>query len=181
MVAAFYLLLVIGHIGLFDVIYFHRYRCQLHMRPECHSEQFWHLVRHLIYGFQFIVIANFRFHGNALILLAILYASDVFIAWADVWIETISRKAQGGLPRLEYLMHIVLSLLIGIYLMLVWQTLWPDRLLPTDIVYHPPEVPGLLRIYMTGMGVLAFAAFFHDLIGWLKMGQRIKLSQVPPP
>ena len=176
MVAAFYLLLVIGHIGLFDVLYFHYYRCALHTRPECHREQFWHLVRHVIYGLQFLIIANLRFHGAALLFLVVLYGADVLIAWSDVWEETISRRSQGGLPRAEYFMHIVLSLLVGAYILLVGQNVWPDRLLAAGIVMDPPAVPGVFRLYMTGMGVCAFFAFAHDLAGWLRMGRQIRLA-----
>lgn len=50
MAAAFYLLLVIGHVGFFDVLYFHTYRCGLQHRLECQREVFWHTLRHLIYG-----------------------------------------------------------------------------------------------------------------------------------
>ncbi len=63
MAAAFYLLLVIGHLGFFDVLYFHIYRCGLHRRPECQREVFWHTMRHFVYGAQFLAIANLRFHG----------------------------------------------------------------------------------------------------------------------
>jgi len=174
MVAAFYLLLVIGHIGLFDVIYFHFYRCRLHERPECHREVFWHTTRHVIYGLQFLIIANLRFHGVALLLLATIYAADVAIAWSDVWEETVSRRNQGGLPRAEYFMHIVLSLLVGGYILLVGQNVWPDRLLPAAIVIAPPAVPTLLRLYMSVMGATAFIAFAHDLFGWLRMHQQLK-------
>jgi len=38
------------------------------------------------------------------VLLVILYGADVFIAWSDVWEETVSRRDQGGLPRAEYFM-----------------------------------------------------------------------------
>ena len=176
MVAAFYLLLVIGHIGVFDVLYFHYYRCRLHLRPECHKEQLWHLIRHIIYGLQFLIIANFRFHGYALLVLATIYAADVFIAWSDVWEETISRRGQGGLPRGEYFMHIVLSLLVGGYILLVGQSVWPDRLLPAALVFDPPSVPFLLRLYMSVMGTMAFVAFTHDLLGWLRMGRQIRLG-----
>ena len=176
MVAAFYLLLVIGHIGVFDVTYFHYYKCALHTRPECHREQFWHLVRHIIYGLQFLIIANLRFHGAALLLLAALYGADVFIAWSDVWEETVSRRDQGGLPRVEYFMHIVLSLMVGGYIVLVAQNVWPDRLLASAIVVDPPAVPALLRLYMSVMGVCAFFAFAHDLTAWLRMGHQIRLA-----
>lgn len=167
MVTAFYLLLVIGLLGAFDVIYFHIYRCGLAERAESQREVLWHTARHLIYAAQFLVIANLRLHGAALLLLVLLYAADVFVAWADVWEEKKSRASQGGLPRGEYLMHIVLSVLVGLYLSNVFSTVWPDRLLPSGILVQPPEVPAVLRWTMTLMGVGALAAFVHDLIGWL--------------
>ncbi len=178
MVAAFYLLLVIGHIGLFDVVYFHYYRCRLHARPECHREVFWHTIRHVIYGLQFLIIANLRFHGAALLVLGGIYAADVFIAWTDVWEETLSRRNQGGLPRAEYFMHIVLSLLVGAYILLVGQNVWPDRHLPAAVVFAPPAVPALARLYMSVMGAMAFVAFAHDLVGWLRMHRQMKAVPV---
>jgi hypothetical protein len=178
MVAAFYLLLVIGHLGVFDVLYFHTYRCQLDRRPECQREVLWHTLRHAIYATQFIVIANFRFHGAALFLLAFVYGADVFIAWADVLEETDSRRAQGGLPRGEYFMHIVLSLLVGCYFMLVLQTVWSDRNLPIAIVFDPPPVPALLRVYMTLMGIGAIGAFFVDSYRWFTFHRRPALQVV---
>jgi len=110
------------------------------------------------------------------VLLVILYGADVFIAWSDVWEETVSRRDQGGLPRAEYFMHIVLSLMVGAYIVLVGQNVWPDRLLTTGIVIDPPAVPTLLRLYMSVMGVCAFFAFTHDLAGWLRMGRQIRLA-----
>ena len=124
---SFYLLLIIAHLGVLDVIYFHNYKCKLHLRPECQREVFWHVWRHLIYALQFIWIANFRFHGFALVLLGVLYFFDIFIAWADVLEENKSRAAQGGLPRGEYFMHVVLSLLVGAYLINTFQIVWADR------------------------------------------------------
>jgi hypothetical protein len=37
-------------------------------------------------------------------------------------------------------------------------------------------VPGLLRLYMSMMGVCAFFAFAHDLASWLRMGRQIRLA-----
>jgi hypothetical protein len=167
----FYILLIAGHLGFFDVVYFHFYKCQLHKRKECHTEVLWHSLRHFIYAAQFIYIANFRFHGFALLALATLYACDVFIAWADVLSETASRKAQGGLPRGEYFMHVLLSLLIGAYLMSVAQISWPDRLLSTEVVISPPDVFPLLRWHMTFMGVSALCLGTHDMFKWIVRGR----------
>jgi len=167
METAFYILLVAGHLGIFDVIYFHNYKCNLSARRECQREVFWHTIRHAVYATQFIVIANLRFHGLALLILGMVYAADVIVAWSDVLEETASRRSQGGLPRGEYFMHIVLSLLIGAYLMTVAKTVWPDRSLETAIVLDPPAVPFVLRAYMTVMGITAFGTFLYDLRGWL--------------
>jgi hypothetical protein len=170
--AAFYLLFLIGHLGFFDVLYYHTYRCGLHRRPECQREVLWHTMRHFVYGCQFLAIANLRFHGAALLLLAALYVADVYIAWADVWEETESRRALGGLPRGEYFMHVVLSVLVGAYLATVAQAVWPDVRLPAAVVVSPPPVPALLRLYMTLMGVGAFVYFAFDLRRWLGFERR---------
>src|SRR5262245_43403081 len=131
MVTPFYLLLLIGHIGAFDVVYFHHLRCRLHERPECQREVLLHTSRHVVYGLQFSWVANLPFYGAALLLLLLLYAADVVIAWTDVWEETASRKLLGGLPRGEYLMHVVLTLLVGLYLATLAGVVWNDRTFPT--------------------------------------------------
>jgi hypothetical protein len=164
---AFYILLLAGNLGFLDILYFHTYRCRLMRRSECQREVLFHTLRHSVYAVQFIIIANIRFHGWTLLILAFLYACDVAIAWADVLEEPTSRAAQGGLPRGEYFMHIVLSLLVGAYLFAVAETVWPDRLLPTAVVVDPPHVPSLLRLMMTGMGFAAFGYFCHDMYGLL--------------
>ena len=164
----FYLLLLVGHLGAFDVVYFHWWKCRLADRPECRREQLWHTARHLIYALQFLWVANLRFHGAALWALGALYAADVFVAWADVWEERDSRKSQGGLPRGEYFMHIVLSVLVGGYMMAVFVACWPDRALPTAVVVDPPHVPVLLRALMTTMGVTALVVFARDLRQWVR-------------
>jgi hypothetical protein len=180
MEGAFYLLLFVGHLGVFDVIYFHQYRCKLQQRPECQREVFWHTIRHLVYGTQFVIIANLRFHGAALILLALIYAADVIVAWSDVLEETSSRRSQGGLPAGEYFMHVVLSLLIGCYFILVGQAVWPDRLIATAIVVDPPNAPFALRVYMSLMGVGALGAFCVDVFKWLSFRKQPAVAMIQP-
>lgn len=168
METSFYLLLFFAHLGVFDVLYFHVYKCQLHKRPECQREVFWHVLRHLIYALQFIWVANLRLQGWALLLLGALYFCDIFVAWADVLEENRSRATLGGLPRGEYFMHVVLSVFVGCYLMATVQAVWRDFYLPTNIVYAPPDVPLVLRLYMTIMAIAAFGNFVFDFHKWLK-------------
>src|SRR5262245_18330314 len=167
-------MLVLGNLGFFDVVLFHVYRCRLAERPECHREVSWHTARHLVYALQFLWVANLRFHGMALLALAVLYVADVIVAWSDVWEETASRKPQGGLPRGEYFTHIVLSVLVGCYLMSVARAVWPDRLLPAALVVDPPSVPFLLRALMTVMGATALVVFVVDLAGWVRRGRAFR-------
>ncbi len=176
METAFYILLFFAHLGVFDVLYYHNYKCKLNSRPECQREVFWHIWRHLIYALQFFWVANFRFHGWALVLLGVLYLFDIFIAWLDVLEENKSRALQGGLLRGEYFMHIVLSLLVGLYMMATFQAVWSDRSLTTAIVYAPPEVPFILRIYMITMGIVAFGNFLYDLYKWLGSNKELKVQ-----
>src|SRR5437879_6213612 len=163
MTAAFYLLLAIGCLGAFDVLYFHIGKCDLQSRPESQREVLWHTCRHLIYALQFIWVANLRPHGAALLALPLLYGADVFVAFSDVWEETKSRRGLGGLPRGEYFMHVVLSVLVGVYFCCVANAVWPDRALAAAVVVSPPPVPGLFRALMTLMGAGALVAFAHDL------------------
>jgi hypothetical protein len=179
MTAAFYLLLAIGLLGAFDVLYFHTWRGRLQERAECQREVLWHTARHLIYALQFLWVPHLRFQGWALTLLAALYAADVFVAWADVWEERDSRAPQGGVPRGEYLMHVVLSVLVGLYLMSVFHAVWPDRLLPTGLRVDPPAVPVALRTFMTVMGVVALASFARDLARWFAF-RRAPVASPPP-
>ncbi len=181
MAVAFYILLVAGMLGAFDVAWFHIYKTRLAQRPECQREVLFHTARHVIYGAQFLWVANLRFHGAALLLVVLLYGLDIFIAWADVLEETASRKAQGGLPRGEYFMHVVLSLLIGAYLLQIAQTVWSDWRLPTAIVLDPPPVPFLLRAMMTSMGVVALGFFAHDFRAWLGFRRLARSSQTDQP
>lgn len=178
MTAAFYLLLAIGLLGAFDVLYFHMWRGRLQERAECQREVLWHTVRHLIYGLQFLWVPHLRFQGAALGLLAVLYAADVFVAWADVWEERDSRAPQGGLPRGEYFMHVVLSVLVGLYLMSIFHAVWPERLLPTGLRVDPPAVPVALRTLMTVMGVVAVASFVRDLARWFAF-RRVPVAALP--
>ena len=172
MSAVFYLLLLIGFLGAFDVAYFHTYQFKLNARPECQKEVFWHTVRHLIYGLQFIAVANLRFYGPALLILALIFAADFFVAMSDVLSETSSRKLLGGLPRGEYFMHILLSVLVGIYLALYFIAVLPDWNFSGDILITGPDVPVILRLLMSVMGLTALALFVYDAKHWLDFRKR---------
>ena len=113
MLAAGVLLLAIGLVGAFDVFYFHRRHARLTERPQARREAWIHVARGVIYTLQLVVVPNVVFAGAWYAAFVALYVADVGIAVADVWCEPASRRELGGLPRGEYLAHIVLSVLVG--------------------------------------------------------------------
>lgn len=155
------LLAVIGLLGAFDIAYFHWYKCRLSERPESRLEVWIHAARGVIYALQFALVPNVRFNGVYYAAFAALFAADIAVAWTDVAIEPASRRSQGGLPRGEYFMHIVLSVLVGAYLHAIAGDSLGWRSLPSAVVIAPVDIPAWLRALLLAMsaGSLLVAAF----------------------
>src|SRR4051812_17169470 len=113
MLTASILLLAIALLGAFDIAYFHWYRCRLSERPESRTEAWIHVARGVVYTLQLALVPSVRFAGAWYAAFVAMFVADVAIAMADVAVEPASRKSQGGLPGGEYLMHVVLSVLVG--------------------------------------------------------------------
>lgn len=127
------LLFTIGILGAADIFIFHTIKGRLTQRTECRKEVVIHVLRGFVYAAQFVVIPNYRLTGGWFWALALLFVVDVIIAVTDVWEEPKSRAKQGGLSSAEYLMHIVLSVLVGAMLREVIAQTWGDWSLPTAI------------------------------------------------
>jgi hypothetical protein len=155
------LLAVIGLLGAFDIAYFHWYKCRLASRPESRLEVWIHIARGVIYALQFAIVPNVRLHGAYYAAFAALFVADVAVAWTDVAIEPDSRRSQGGLPRGEYFMHIVLSVLVGAYLHAIATDSLGWRHLPSAVVLAPVDIPAPLRALLLAMsaGSILVAAF----------------------
>lgn len=158
------LLVIIGTLGAFDIVYFHHYRCRLNQRPESQTESVVHVVRGVVYVLQLGLLPNVAFHGYWYVAFVSLFVADVAIAWIDVWIEPASRASQGGLPRGEYFMHIVLSVLVGAYLHGLAISTMHWTTLPTALVVEPAPVPALLRWTLNVMAIGCALATLWDLL-----------------
>ena len=126
MLTASCFLIAIGLLGAFDIAWFHTWRGQLTRRAECRSESVVHVARGFVYAAQFLVVPNLRFHGRWHLALVALFVVDAAIAVTDVLLEPGSRAKQGGLRPAEYLIHIVLSVLVGGLLHAVFSATWGD-------------------------------------------------------
>ncbi|NUP11840.1 MAG: SRPBCC family protein [Polyangiaceae bacterium] len=159
MLSASILLLAIGLLGAFDVLYFHHYKARIPWTAATRSEAFAHVAKAPVYAAQFFVVPNMELHGRWLLALVFIYAVDVAVAAWDVAIEPRARASVGGLPAGEYAMHIALSVLVGIYLAEVARAAAPWWHLPDRIVWAG-GVPPALRIALgvLGAGALAMGA-----------------------
>jgi hypothetical protein len=149
----------IGLLGALDITWFHTLKGQLTRRPECRAEAVVHVVRGFVYGAQFLVVPFVRLRGAWYVLLVALFVVDAAVAITDVLLEPASRAPQGGLAPVEYLMHIVLSVLVGGLLHSVFSSTWGDWQGPTQAAFEsslPRWLQGFMRCLAAGsMGVAA--------------------------
>ncbi len=120
MIAAFELLSLAALVGGVDVLYFHVYRFRLYEQPSSNAEQVTHLVRALVFA---AVVGLIAFSsGSALARQALLALAglDLLNNIADVLLEKDSRAPLGGLPRIEYLLHILGTFFVGLTVAAIW-------------------------------------------------------------
>lgn len=107
------LLMVAAPIGAFDVLYFHLGRFRLYARPASRAETVTHLGRALAVGSGALLLSlsgsQPRPFGCLLALLAANFVNDI----ADVLLEPSSRRELGGVPPIEYLVHVVGAMFSG--------------------------------------------------------------------
>jgi len=107
------LLTVAAPIGAFDSLYYHLWRFRLYARAESRTETVTHVVRALVIGVGALILANGRpsaaWFGVLSAVLSLSFVNDI----ADVLLEPASRRALGGLPPIEYLVHILGATLSG--------------------------------------------------------------------
>ena len=169
---ATHLLVVIALLGAFDVFYFHSYRGQLVLREASRLEAIIHVLRGFNYAVQLTVVPNLRLSGAYYLGFVVLFAIDIAIAMVDVWEEPRSRKSLGGLCQGEYLMHIVLSVLVGAYLFRVAEASWGWHAEPTAL-HVEGHGPLWLRMLAGALGLGSLLlALLETLVLWLRPGAR---------
>lgn len=103
------LLVLYSLLAVIDGVYFHLYRYQLHDRAESQLEHLTHTIRAFLFSgiliTLFIQINDNRFFylGMAMVLL------DILVLLVDAYSEKDSRAFMGGLPRWEYMLHLMVN------------------------------------------------------------------------
>lgn len=100
-------------IGAIDVLYFHIWQFRLYEAPTARAETLVHVVRGLNFSAAVFVLANCQTAGGAFWSVGALLMLDVGVNVVDVLLEPRSRAPFGGIPRFEYLLHILGSTFAG--------------------------------------------------------------------
>ena len=155
MLIANYLLVTLGVVGGIDILLYH----SISHGIRTHVESCWELVTHAMrgptYAILFLVVPNFETRGVWALLVMVLLIVDVGISVADFWLERRSRAELGGLPSGEYVLHMIMAMLFGAFVMAAAPSLleWvaqPTALVATGIL-TADWVRGILAIFAAGV------------------------------
>lgn len=103
------LLVLYSLLAVIDGVYLHLFKYRLQERPESKLEHLTHTVRAFLFSgiliTLFIQIHDNRFFylGMAMVLL------DILVLLVDAYTEKDSRAFMGGLPRWEYILHLLVN------------------------------------------------------------------------
>ena len=112
-VALFYLLGVFALLGSIDVIYFHIVKLKLSQRRTSRLEQVTHLIRALLFVIALCWVMYLDAYGIYALGLPVILLVDFANSLFDVVVEPESRKSLGGLPPMEYVVHMLTMFISG--------------------------------------------------------------------
>ena len=111
--ALFYLLCAFAILGSIDIAYFHIFRFKLYKAPSSRGEQITHLLRTILFLTAMLLVMFVDAHGVFSLLLPVILLIDFLNSMIDVLLEPNSRQSLGGLPPMEYAVHMVTMFLSG--------------------------------------------------------------------
>ncbi len=127
------LLIIVAPIGAIDILYFHLWRFRLYDAPTARGEMITHVIRGVVFVTIAALLALGRPVGVWFWVVAALALFDFVNTLADVYLERDSRAPMGGLPRAEYMVHIIGETFAGGVAVAFLLTGWAGRLLPTAL------------------------------------------------
>lgn len=102
------LLISFALLAMFDGFYLHLVRYKLYLHPESRNEHITHTIRALL----FPLILYFLYLGSSDLAFYVgisLVAIDIIVLGFDAYMEKDSRAFMGGLPRWEYVIHLMVN------------------------------------------------------------------------
>lgn len=149
------LLSVIAPVGAIDALYFHVWTFRLAERPESRLETLTHIARSVVLGIVALTLALYEPRGAWFFAIAALLVLDFGNNLVDAALEGDSRKDLGGLPPLDYAIHIAGATWVGAASLAYVVIGLPTATAATELA--PAALPGWLVANAAVIGVGAFA------------------------
>lgn len=103
------LLVAFSVLALLDGIYLHLIRFKLYRLPEAKFEHFTHSIRAILFPAILYFLMLQQHKPVYYYIGCIAVAIDLLVLGIDAYVEKDSRKAMGGLPRWEYIIHLFVN------------------------------------------------------------------------
>ena len=102
------LLSLFAILGMYDGFYLHIFKYKLYEHNESRKEHVTHTIRGIL--FPCILYCCYLANGNTWFVLGLLIlAADIIVTVVDAYMEGDSRSFMGGLPRGEYIIHLLVN------------------------------------------------------------------------
>ena len=157
------LLVAQGVMGGIDTLLNHELIAKLPRRPEARTEIGLHVVREAIWAGLFAGLGWFAWHGAAAAIIAALLVAEIGITAWDEFVENRIRV----LPQNERMLHVVLTLNLGVVIALLVPLLLAWGKEPTGIV---ATSHGALSWILSLLALAAGAWSMRDLFAWRRLG-----------
>jgi len=159
-----YLLFILGVLGGLDVLFFHSIAHGIRHHSDSRKELILHSLRGPVYGLLFLIVPNVILLGAYWWVLVVILTIDFLITVFDFAVEKRSREMLGGLPTIEYILHLLMAVLFGAFVMALWSETMGWRTLPSSIWYSPANVWWPIRVMLALMAVLVILSGLLDVL-----------------
>jgi hypothetical protein len=179
MYVALYLLTLAGLVGSYDVLYYHIYKLRLYRQRDAVWENITHAIRALLFGCMMITVLNLECTGGWWLLYPVLLSCELTNTMTDTIFEPSSRRNMGGLPPVEYSLHVFLSIVTGAALAsILWGT-YPLLWEPSAVHWRLLDVPWYVLPGSYFSVVVAGGMFVFESTGVFRLlAARRKAAQV---
>lgn len=103
------LLLLVALLALFDGLYLHLIRYQLQNQPDSRLEHLTHTLRAIFFPLILYFLFLNHNHNIGFIIGNLIVILDIIVLGIDAFSEKDSRAFMGGLPRWEYILHLLVN------------------------------------------------------------------------
>ena len=103
------LLISYSLLAVFDGVFLHLYKYHLYEHKESRFEHLTHTIRAFLFtGILATLFINIE-NNNLFVIGCVLIVADIITLLLDAYVEKDSRQFMGGLPRWEYMIHLMVN------------------------------------------------------------------------